>query len=119
MTGKRDYPLAVVVHQPNRPHVQARPLSQLSTLRSPSCTKPQAAPPFHFPQHAVGVVEPVEFPAHLYEESTVTYPDATCPMCRACGGIHGVLDVLQLSPGAGTAGPARPALPAHPDGGHR
>ncbi|GIF01114.1 hypothetical protein [Paractinoplanes rishiriensis] len=113
MTGKREYPPAVVVHRPDCAELQGRLLSQLATAeiaRQYPNGKPHHC--YHMHHDAVGVVEPVEYPAHPYEESTVTYPDASRPMCRVCGGTHGVLDALVLPPGAArTSAPQQPTSP--------
>jgi hypothetical protein len=96
----REYPPAVLVHSPHCPDVRGRLLPTLPTAtiarrypngRMHSC--------YHFTVQASGVAEPMEYPPHGYEASTVDYPGAARPMCRVCMGTHGVLDALVLPPG--------------------
>lgn len=108
MPGTRDYPPAVLVHRPDCLDVRGRLLPQLPTpeiARLHPNGKPHNC--YHFHQNSIGIVEPVEYPAHPYEESTVTYSDATRPLCGYCGGTHGVLDALELPPDARTVSPPR------------
>lgn len=108
MPDRREYPPAVIVHRPDCPDIQGLLLPRLATTevarRHPNGRQHHC---YHFHQNSIGVVEQVEYPPHPYEESTVTYPDATRRLCGFCGGTHGVLDALALPPGARIVAPPR------------
>lgn len=105
MTGQREYPPAVLVHAESCPDVASLRASGAVLLLMVTPSIARAYPNgrmhscFHFTLQARGVVESVQYPPHAYEASTVTYPDASMPLCTVCMGTHGVLDHLILPPG--------------------
>jgi hypothetical protein len=88
--GFRDYPPAPQIHRLDCASITAGSLPELSTpeiaRRYPN-GKPHHCYDFH--ANASGAVEPVFYPQHDYEPSTIRYDDARRPLCRTCRGTHG------------------------------
>ena len=105
MTGKREYPPAVLVHSESCPDVVTLRGSGVTLIPMITPAIAHAYPNgrmhncYHFTLQSRGVVETVLYPHHPYEESTVVYDEATMPLCSVCMGTHGVLDRLILPPG--------------------
>lgn len=96
----RDYPPAVLVHVPACPDAPRGLITQRTPEIARTHPNGRMHHCYHFSVQARGVVETMVYPPHAYEQSTVTYPDATRPMCAVCGGTHGTLDALTLPDGA-------------------
>lgn len=102
MDGKREYPPAVRVHGLTCPEIKTV-LLMLTRLPMAEIAKeyPNGEPHLACLSGGdeVGVIEVVEYPDHVYETSSVVYPDATKPLCAYCKGTHGPLDALVWPPG--------------------
>jgi hypothetical protein len=102
----REYPPAVLVHAESC--VDVRTLRRHGEILILMATRDVArAYPngrmhscYHFTLQARGVVQTMTYPPHAFEPSSVTYPDASGPLCTVCMGTHGRLDALDLPPGA-------------------
>jgi hypothetical protein len=102
----REYPPAVLVHSESCEDV-------INLRRHGEILIPMATPEiahaypngrmhscYHFSLQARGVVQPMTYPPHAHEPSTVIYPDAARPLCTVCMGTHGTLDALVFPPRA-------------------
>jgi hypothetical protein len=98
----REYPPAVLVHSQNCGDV-------INLRRHGEILIPMATPDidrahpngrmhncYHFSLQTRGIVQPMTYPPHACEPSTVIYPDATRALCAVCMSTHGALDALIL-----------------------
>lgn len=96
---KRDYPAAVLVHREGCPEAPSGLIPMATADIARAYPNGRMHHCYHFSLFPKGLVETMAYPPHAYEESSVTYPDATRPMCSVCMGTHGTLDALILPPG--------------------
>ncbi len=105
MSGLREYPPAVLVHQEKCADVitaQGRgedfiPIETSQIARQYPNGRMHSC--YHFSLFPRGVVQPMTYPPHEYKPSSVRYDDAARALCELCMGTHGTLDALELPPG--------------------
>lgn len=102
---KREYPPAVQVHTQSCPDViSARDRGEVFMpmgTRDIATTYPNGRMHscHHFSPFPQGVVQPMIYPPHAYEASSVIHSDATRALCSVCMGTHATIDALLLPPG--------------------